>query len=79
MNLDINLKSAACGAAACGLALLAIGAADQPPTETGRYQIAGGAGTFATLDTVTGQTWIFNMGTEVTRNSPNFLIRKDGK
>jgi hypothetical protein len=56
MNTKIDLKSALCGLAVGVLGMLAIGAAESS-NSMGRYQIAGGAGSFAIVDTVTGQAW----------------------
>jgi streptogramin lyase len=79
MKIDLDLKSAALGAAACGLIILATAAADRPPTSIGRYQVAGGAGTFVILDTVTGKPWYYNMGSQITRNSEDFFTQKSDK
>ncbi len=56
MNTKIDLKSALCGLAVGVLGMLAIGAAESP-NSIGRYQVAGGAGSFTIVDTVTGQAW----------------------
>ena len=60
MNTKIDLKSALCGLAIGVLGMLASGAAESS-NRVGRYQIAGGAGTFAILDTATGQAWGANV------------------
>lgn len=79
MKLTIDLKSAVLGAAACGLIILATGAAEPQPSGIGRYQVAGAAGTFVILDTVTGVPWYYNMGTQITRNSEAFFNPKNVK
>jgi hypothetical protein len=56
MTTKIDLKSALCGLAVGVLAMLAIGAAESS-NAIGRYQVAGGAGSFTIVDTVTGQAW----------------------
>jgi hypothetical protein len=56
MNTKIDLKSALCGLAIGVLAMLVIAAAESS-NPVGRYQVAGGAGSFTIVDTVTGQAW----------------------
>ncbi len=60
MNMKIDLKSALCGLAVGVLAMLAIGAGEQSG-QIGRYQIAGGAGAFTIVDSITGQAWCANV------------------
>jgi hypothetical protein len=60
MNTKIELKSALAGMALGVLAMLAVGAA-APSNPVARYQIAGGAGSFAILDTASGQAWGANL------------------
>ena len=62
MNAKIDLKSALGGLAVGVLGMLALGAGESS-NPIGRYQIAGGAGTFAIVDTATGQAWGANFAT----------------
>ncbi len=59
--MKIDLKSALCGLALGVLAVLAIGAAE-PSSPVGKYEVAGGAGSFVIVDTATGQAWGATLG-----------------
>jgi hypothetical protein len=56
MNTKIDLKSALLGLAIGVVGMLAMGAGESS-NSVGRYQVAGGAGSFTILDTATGQAW----------------------
>jgi hypothetical protein len=74
MHTKIDLKSALCGLALGVLAMLVIGAAE-PSNQPGRYQVAGGAGSFAVVDTVTGQVWAANTAS-LNAPQPGFWEKK---
>jgi hypothetical protein len=74
MNTKIDLKSALCGLAIGVLAMLVIAAAESS-NPVGRYQVAGGAGSFAVVDTVTGQTWAANTAS-IQGAQPGFWDKK---
>ncbi len=76
MNTKLDLKSTLCGLAVGVLGMLAIGAGDSS-SPTGRYQIAGGAGSFAIVDTATGQAWVAN--TTAVQGTPGFWEKKVDK
>ncbi len=74
MNTKIDLKSALCGLAVGVLAMLAMGAGESS-NSVGRYQVAGGAGSFVVLDTTTGQAWGANTAS-LQGIPPNFWDKK---
>ncbi len=76
MNTKIDLKSALFGLAVGVLGVLVVGAAS-PSNPNGRYQIAGGAGSFAVVDTATGQAWGAN--TTSLQVMPGFWEQKSDK
>jgi hypothetical protein len=66
MNSKIDLKSALFGLAVGVLGMLALGAAESS-NPNGRYQVAGGAGSFTIVDTMTGQAWGANTASQGTQ------------
>ena len=77
MNTKIDLKSALWGLAVGVLGVLAIGAAESS-NSTGRYQVAGGAGSFTIIDTATGQAWGANTAS-LSGIQPGFWEKKSDK
>jgi hypothetical protein len=73
MKSKIDLKSALLGLAVGVLGMLAIGAAESS-NANGRYQVAGGAGSFTIIDTATGQAWGANTTSQGTQ--PGFWDKK---
>jgi hypothetical protein len=77
MKTTIELKSVLCGLALGVLGMLALGAGGTSDS-SGRYQVAGGAGTFTIIDTFTGQAWGANL-TSFQAIQPGFWDKKYDK
>lgn len=75
--MNINLKSAVIGLLIGIVAILVVGAGEEPAGKVGKYQITGGSGFFVIISTETGQAWFANMASPgVTGIGPDFWNKK---
>ncbi len=78
MNTNIDLKSAVVGLVLGIIATIAIAAAS-PPSQIGRYQIAGTGNDGLIVDTATGQVWSAHFFASEGKTDRDFFLPKNSE